>query len=155
VHDGAARAAQRLHRAANKLFARLRARFDEALSYYSRAESVTPRQFDVLYGMGVCYSYKGQQDKAAELFRQSLRVDPKSAPAHLALGISLLQTGKTEDAVTELQAAAALEPRMRQAYYQLGRAYRVLGRTAEADAATAKVQELIQQELAEASIERP
>jgi DNA-binding SARP family transcriptional activator len=35
---------------------------------------------------------------------------------------------------------------MRQAYYQLGRAYQVLGRSAEAEAAFARVQDLLQQE---------
>jgi protein O-GlcNAc transferase len=118
-------------------------RFDEALTYYTRAVAAAPRHYDALYGMGVCHSYRGQQDKAVDAFRQALEVDPSSAPAHLALGISLLQTGRTENAVTELEAAAALEPRMRQAYYQLGRAYRVLGRTADAEAAMAKVQELL------------
>jgi Flp pilus assembly protein TadD len=82
-----------------------------------------------------------------------LRVDPKSAPAHYALGISLLQTGQAQDAVNELQAATALEPRMRQAYYQLGRAYRMLGRTAEADAASVKFQELLDQERADRSVD--
>ena len=80
-------------------------------------------------------------------------MDPKSAAAHFALGISLLQTGQAQDAVAELLAATALEPRMRQAYYQLGRAYRMLGRSAEAEAASAKFQELLDQERAERNVE--
>ena len=48
--------------------------------------------------------------------------------------------------MTELEEAARTEPRMRQAYYQLGRAYQALGRSSEAEAAFARVQELIQQE---------
>ena len=71
---------------------------------------------------------------------------PDSAPARLALGISLLQTGQAAAAVTELEEAARLEPRMRQAYYQLGRAYQALGRPAEAEAAFARAQELLEQE---------
>lgn len=134
---------------------RSKSRFDEALSYYSRAAEIAPRSYDALYGLGVCHSYRGQQALAVESFKKALLLDPRSAPAHFALGLSLLQTGQAEAAVAELQAATALEPRMRQAYYQLGRAYRMLGRSAEAEAATAKVQELLEQELAETSLERP
>lgn len=133
---------------------RTKSRFDEALSYYSRAAEIAPRSYDALYGLGVCHSYRGQQALAVESFKKALLLDPRSAPAHLALGLSLLQTGQAEAAVAELQAATGLEPRMRQAYYQLGRAYRLLGRSAEAEAATAKVQELLEQELAEDRLER-
>jgi tetratricopeptide (TPR) repeat protein len=126
---------------------RSKSRFEEALAYYTRAVAVAPRQYDALYGLGVCHSYRGQQAKAAESFRAALRVDASSASAHLGLGISLLQTGKVEEAVAEFQAAATLEPKMRQAYYQLGRAFRALGRNAEAEAAMAKFQELLRDEM--------
>jgi tetratricopeptide (TPR) repeat protein len=124
---------------------RLNADYDEALAYYSRAAEIAPRNYDVLYGLGVCQSFRREHAKAVESFRQALRLEPKSAPAHLALGSSLLQTGQTAAAVTELEAAAALEPRMHQAYYLLGRAYAALARPRDAEAAFAKVRELVGQ----------
>jgi tetratricopeptide (TPR) repeat protein len=120
--------------------------FAAARGYYARALELAPGRYEAVYGTGVCDSYAGDHAKAIVSFRQALRVAPDSAPAHLALGISLLQTGDTAAAVTELEQATKLEPRMRQAYYQLGRAYQVLGRSREAEAAFARVQELIQQE---------
>lgn len=134
---------------------RLNAAYDEALAYYSRAAEINARNYDILYGLGVCHSYRQEHAKAVESFRQALRLEPSSAPAHLALGNSLLQTGQTSAAVTELEAAKRLEPRMRQAFFLLGRAYRALGRSAEAEAAFAKVQELVRQEgvAAEANLE--
>jgi tetratricopeptide (TPR) repeat protein len=120
--------------------------FPAARGYYARALELAPGRYEAAYGIGVCDAYAGDHAKAIVSFRQALRAAPDSAPAHLALGISLLQTGDTAAAVTELEQAAKLEPRMRQAYYQLGRAYQVLGRSKEAEAAFAKVQELIQQE---------
>ena len=120
--------------------------FAAARGYYARALELAPGSYDALYGIGVCDWYAGEHAKAIESFRRALRAAPDSAPAHLALGISLLQTGETATAVTELEQAAKLEPRMRQAYYQLGRAYQTLGRTRDAEAAFARVQELIQQE---------
>ncbi len=118
----------------------------EARAYYSRAVELSPGNYDALYGIGACDSYAGEHVRAVDFFRRALRTEPDSAPARLALGISLLQAGQTTAAVTELQEAARLEPRMRQAYYQLGRAYQSLGRSREAEAAFARVQELIQQE---------
>jgi tetratricopeptide (TPR) repeat protein len=120
--------------------------FAAARGYYSRALELAPGRYEALYGIGVCDSLAGDHAKAIASFRKALRAAPGSAPAHLALGISLLQTGQTAAAVTELEQAAKLEPRMRQAYYQLGRAYQVLGRSSDAEAAFAKVQELLQQE---------
>jgi len=125
---------------------RSRLDFAEARTYYARAIELAPGSYEALYGVGVCDSYAGEHAKAIESFRRALRVAPASAPARLALGISLLQTGDAAAAVTELEEAAKLEPRMRQAYYQLGRAYQILGRSQEAEAAFARVQELIQQE---------
>ena len=125
---------------------RSRLDFAAAGAYYARALELAPGSYDALYGVGVCDSYVGEHAKAIVSFRQALRIAPDSAPAHLALGISLLQTGDTAGAVTELERAAKLEPRMRQAYYQLGRAYQTLGRSGDAEAAFAKVQELIQRE---------
>jgi tetratricopeptide (TPR) repeat protein len=120
--------------------------FAAARGYYARALELAPGRYEAVYGIGVCDAYAGEHAKAILSFRQALRVAPDSAPAHLALGISLLQTGDTAGAVAELEQAAKLEPRMRQAYYQLGRAYQALGRSQEAQAAFARVQELIQQE---------
>jgi tetratricopeptide (TPR) repeat protein len=120
--------------------------FAAARAYYARALELAPGRYEAVYGIGVCDAYAGEHAKAVVSFQQALRAAPNSAPAHLALGISLLQTGETAAAITELEQAAKLEPRMRQAYYQLGRAYQALGRSKDAEAAFARVQELVQQE---------
>ncbi len=125
---------------------RARLAFAEAREDYVKALALAPARYDALYGLGVCDSYAGEHAKAIDSFRRALRVDPDSAPALLALGISLLQTGQAAAAVTELEQAAKREPRMRQAYYQLGRAYQSLGRKSDAEAAFAKVQELIREQ---------
>ena len=125
---------------------RSRLDFVEARADYSRAIGLAPDSYDALYGIGACDSYAGDHASAIGFFRRALRRAPDSAPARLALGISLLQKGDAAAAVTELEQAARLEPRMRQAYYQLGRAYQSLGRSREAEAAFARVQELIRLE---------
>jgi len=120
--------------------------FDEAGKLYSRALEFEPRNYDGIYGLGVCHSFRQEQPRAIEYFRRALYIQPDSAPARLALGFSLTRTGQWEAAVTELRAAVALEPKMRQAYYLLGQSYQRLGRSQEAQEAFKKVEELSRQE---------
>lgn len=123
---------------------RRQSRFEDALGYYGRAARVAPHNYDVLYGIGVCHSYRQEYPPAIESYHEALRVDPSSAPAHLALGHALLQSGQAAAAVPELETAARLEPRMLQAQYLLGRAYRLLGRAQDAEAAFARVKNLVE-----------
>ena len=122
-------------------------RFDEALSYYSRALEIDPLNYDAIYGAGVCHYYQQQPEKALEYLRKAVRIDPKSAPARLALGDVLLQANQTSAALDELKVAIALEPKMRQAYTLLGKAQQKLGQNAEAATSFKKAQELIQSEM--------
>jgi tetratricopeptide (TPR) repeat protein len=106
--------------------------------------TLAPRSYDVVYGLGVCRSYRQEYAQAIEHFRVAVSLDPSSAAARLALGHALLQSGQAAAAVPELEAAARLEPRMLQAQYLRGRAYKVLGRSQDAAEAFQKVQELVQ-----------
>lgn len=121
-------------------------RFDEAVSYYSRAAQIERRDFRSAYGLGVCHLYQQNPAKAIEEFQRALVLDPESAPARLALGDALLQVGQVAEAVTELKTAVTLEPDMRQAYTLLARAYRRLGKSREADEALRKSDQLSQKE---------
>jgi tetratricopeptide (TPR) repeat protein len=122
--------------------------FSEATTYYTRALEIAPSSYDVLYGLGVCHAFRGEQARAVTFLREAVRADAHSASARLALGTALLQTGETLEAAKELEAAVSLEPRLRQAHYQLGRAYQALGRTPEAEAAFARVREILDLERA-------
>lgn len=125
--------------------ARAKVAFAEARQHYEKALERAPGHEGALYGLGVCASYTGEHATAVEFFRRALRV-ADSAPTRLALGISLLKTGRTAEAAAELEAATKLEPQMRQAYYHLIRAYQGLGRSADAEAAFARFQELMEKE---------
>ncbi len=122
--------------------------FSEATTYYTRALELAPTSYDVLYGLGVSYAFRGEQARAVTFLREAVRADAHSAAARLALGTALLQTGENGSAAKELETAVALEPRLRQAHYQLGRVYQALGRAQEAEAAFARVSELIAAERA-------
>ena len=128
---------------------RSKSRFEEALAYYTRAVAVAPRQYDALYGLGVVPFLPGAAGQGG-------RVVPGGASSGPALGARAPRPGDLPRSDREGRGGRGRVPgggapwsrKMRQAYYQLGRAYRSLGRNAEADAAMAKVQELLRDELA-------
>jgi Tfp pilus assembly protein PilF len=117
-------------------------KFDEAVTYYTRAAQLSSRDYRSAYGLGACALLQRQPQRAIEYFRRALEINPNSPAARLALGDALLGADQPAAAVSELKAAAALEPAMRQAYTLLARAYRRLGKAQAAEEARRKEQEL-------------
>lgn len=122
-------------------------KFDAALAYYQRAAKLAPRDYTSAYGIGACYLFKQDPQRAIESFRRALRTDAHSAATHLALGDALLREGQAFAAVTELKAAAKLVPDMRQAYTLLARAYEKLNQPLAAQEALEKERQLAQEEI--------
>src|SRR5207244_915229 len=61
-------------------------RYDDAVSWYSEALKLAPRDVDVSTDLGVCYYYTNQPDKALAQFDKSLAIDPKHAKTLLNVG---------------------------------------------------------------------
>jgi tetratricopeptide (TPR) repeat protein len=121
-------------------------RYDEAITYYSRAVKLDAASYEAHYGLGVSYLNSSRAPEAIDHFRRAVRADPRSAVAHLGLGRALMGAEKPAEAVEELNAAVRLEPRMRQGYFLLGRVYQILGKPDLARQALAKERELRQAE---------
>ena len=136
---------------------RLKSRFDEALTYYSRAVAVRPAALRRPLRDGRLPFLPGAAGQGGRGLPPGAARGSEVGPGPPGPGdLPLADRPDARTRSPSFEAATALEPRMRQAYYQLGRAYRVLGRSAEAEAASAKVQELVRAgACAEASIERP
>jgi tetratricopeptide (TPR) repeat protein len=62
-------------------------RYGDAITWYSEALKLTPKDVDVSTDLGVCYYYSNQPDKALEQFAHSLAIDPKHAKTLLNVGI--------------------------------------------------------------------
>ena len=125
---------------------RSQSKFDEAITYYSRAEQIEP-SYESAYGLGACYTYKQDYSQATAWLHKGVNLSPDAAGGRFALGNALFQSGQLEAAIPELNRALQLEPRLKQAYFLLGRAYSKLGRQEEAKAALRKLDELNRAEM--------
>jgi tetratricopeptide (TPR) repeat protein len=126
---------------------RTQSKFDEALPLYQQTEAIVGLNHDIAYGMGVCYSYQQDRDRAIQYFQRAATLAPKADATQFALGNELFQAGKLAEAVEPLQRAVALNPKIKQAYFLLGRAYQRLGRPDAARTAFKRVEELTKADL--------
>jgi tetratricopeptide (TPR) repeat protein len=117
-------------------------KFDGAISYYTQAEQFDPLNYEIAYGLGVCYTNTQEYPRAIEWLQKAVALAPDSAAGRVALGKALIQNGRFAAAIPELKASLHIEPGMKQAYLLLGRAYSKLGRPEEAKAAFQKFDEL-------------
>ena len=105
---------------------RIRLECESAIALYQRAEAVQPT-FDGAYGLGVCYGYTQDDERAAVAFKQALGRDSRSAIAWSGLGTTLYRQGHAAEAIDALKRATVIEPKMVDAWYGLGRAYQQAG----------------------------
>jgi tetratricopeptide (TPR) repeat protein len=126
---------------------RMQSKFEEALPLYQQTEAIIGLNHDIAYGMGVCYSYQQDRDRAIQYFQRAAALAPKADATQFALGNELFQAGKLAEAVEPLQRAVALNPKIKQAYFLLGRAYQRLGRPDAARTAFKRVEELTKADL--------
>lgn len=127
---------------------RMQSNFDEAITYYARAEQAGTLDYDIAYGLGACYTYKQDYPRAIEYLQRAVNFVPDSAAARFALGNALFQGGRIEAAIPELKASLQLESQLKQAYFVLGRAYQKLNRRDEAKEAFRQLDEINRQEAA-------
>jgi len=117
-------------------------KYDEAIVYYTQADQLDHSNYQIAYGVGVCYTYTQKYSQAIEWLQKAVTLVPDSAEGRFALGKALFQNAQFAAAIPELKASVRLEPGMKQTYVLLGRAYAKLGRTEEAKAASDKFNEL-------------
>ena len=122
-------------------------KFEGAISYYTQAEQFAPLNYEIAYGLGVCYTYTQEYPRAIEWLQKAVALAPDSAEGWFVLGKALFQNGQFAAAIPNLKASLRMEPRMKQAYVLLGRAYSKLGRPEEAKAALRKFDELSRAEM--------
>jgi len=101
---------------------RIRLACDEAIPLYERAEGLRPTP-DGAYGLGYCFGFLQEDEKAVGYYRQAIKRDTSSAVAWSGLGTSLVKTGNVSDGIAALKKALAIEPKMSDGWYMLGLAY--------------------------------
>ncbi|MEP7308304.1 MAG: tetratricopeptide repeat protein [Acidobacteriota bacterium] len=62
-------------------------RYDDAIKWYTEAQTLLPKDVNVSTDLGVCYYYTNQPDKALAQFDRSLKLDANHAKTLLNVGI--------------------------------------------------------------------
>jgi cytochrome c-type biogenesis protein CcmH/NrfG len=62
-------------------------RYDDAIKWYTEAQTLLPNDVNVSTDLGVCFYYTNQPDKALAQFDHSLKLDPNHAKTLLNVGI--------------------------------------------------------------------
>jgi len=99
----------RLHFSAGAVYAGCKL-YDRAEASFSRAMDADPRNFDILYNLGLAALNAGHTERAASVFESALSERPQDADCLYALSKAYLQGERTVDAAALLTRAEILAP---------------------------------------------
>lgn len=108
--------------------------YEKAIKEFkTAAESPYYKSQDTAYvNMGIAYDAMGDQEKAAQSFREALLIQPDNNLAMLSLASEYFKMDKLDEAIKYYNKAIDLYPDNLSANYQLGIVYFKLGRNKEA-----------------------
>ena len=106
---------------------RLRKNLDSALEILQRLENKGINTDALNNILALCYSERGQPDKALVHFKNAVEMDPKSVTYAANYGSQLLEGGKVDEAILRLRDAVNIDSEYYSPYYWLGFAYRKQG----------------------------
>ncbi len=115
------------------------ARATEEMQTAQRLEPLSPI---IGVGVGWCYYYSREYDKAIEQYRRVLEMDPNYSMAHQTIGMAYQQKGMYAEAIEHFKLAASLSNNTPSAVAALASAFGAAGRTREARLELARLQEM-------------
>ncbi len=95
-------------------------RLEEARSAFEEILLDDPRNADVLYNLGMCFTELGRPDKAIVALKKSTEYNPKHSNSYVALGYAYTKMGESEAAIRYLLEALNLDPDNAYAMRNLG-----------------------------------
>jgi len=107
-------------------------RFKEGIAETERAQELDPLSLIINAGVGWCFYFARQYDKAVEQFRKTLDMDRYFVPGHAWLGGTYLQQGLFPEGITEIRAASEISGGSPLYVALLAHAYGVAGDKAQA-----------------------
>ena len=94
--------------------------YERAISDYTKALEINPRDADTYYNRGITYRNKGQYDKAITDFTKGIEINPRDARAYNNRGIVYAQgKGQYDKAITDFTKAIEIHPWDTSAYNSL------------------------------------
>lgn len=107
-------------------------RFNEGRYLLEKILERDPKNFSVLYNLGMCYSELGMMDKSIELLEKAILIEPLNVNANTALGVSYSRTGNHTKAEARFRVALEIES---DDFYSLRNLAAVLGSQGKHDQA--------------------
>jgi tetratricopeptide (TPR) repeat protein len=94
--------------------------FSEAKLLFEEIILEDPKNPDILYNLGMCFTDLGQPDKAIIVLKKSIEYNPKHSNSYVALGYAYTKMGDSESAKKYLLNALKLDPNNSYAMRNLG-----------------------------------
>jgi len=104
---------------------------DQARASLTRADALTPNQFDVLNAFMLIDRQTGHMQDSVERIQRAVAADPKNPKLQYLLGIALAMSGKMSDAEQTLKHTIELDPRDIAPYQALAQVLVATGRRDE------------------------
>ncbi|CRI66754.1 putative Tetratricopeptide TPR_2 repeat protein [Thiocapsa sp. KS1] len=101
--------------------------YDRAVPMLEGLLQANPRDFDVLYNLGLVYSDRGRLNEAMALLERATEVGPENANAWGGLGVAALRAKAVERARPALERAIAIAPENPYTLRTLGMLYGMTG----------------------------
>ena len=102
-----------------------------AIQHFEKAISIYPQYADAYGEMGLAYFYKGNEDKALEIYTKAIEMQP-DAKVWSNMGMIFFNKGNMPEAQKVYEKSIALDPRFVDARRNLGSAYAMQGRFKDA-----------------------
>lgn len=99
------------------------ARFDEAKEIFEEMLLEDPKNAEVLYNLGMCFTNLGHPDKAIAVLNKSIEYNPKYSNSLVALGYAYVRKGDNANAKKLFLQALGLDPQNSYATRNLGGLY--------------------------------
>ncbi len=93
-----------------------------AVAHWDRCLELNPKYGYALYGKATVSAEKGDDGRAADLFRKALEVRPGWAEAELELARALINAGRARESIAVLEEHVRRKPFLSEAYVLLGQA---------------------------------
>lgn len=98
-------------------------KFAEALPLLEELAGNEPKDENVLYNLGMCYSELGKLDESIRTLQYCVKIQPAFSNAYVALGYAFGEKGDLQSAIDNLQIALTIDPENKYAYRNLGGMY--------------------------------
>ena len=106
--------------------------YDQAISDFTKALEINPRDTMVYNNRGVAYKNKGLYGQAISDLTKSLEINPRYADAYYNRGLVYSDKGQHDQAISDYTKALEINPRYAEVYNDRGIAYEKKGQSDQA-----------------------